>query len=131
MADTPPTVAPHDIEGIGRFVLLVFGAGGLGKLLVSLANNIWDRYKKRDEHELSAADRYENAGWKRLEEEEKLTNELRAELQGSRAQLYDINLRHALLLVDRDTLAKRNLELEAENERFRSILNKFNHPECD
>jgi hypothetical protein len=129
MADptSPPTVAT-DLEGIGKIVLLIFGAGGLGKVLVALGNNIWDRFKKHDEHEYAALDRYEQAGWDRLKEEEELTKELRNELQGLREKLYDLNVKHAVLSIDRDHLANRNIELEQENERFRAILNRFNHP---
>lgn len=128
MADSPLTPGSSEIEGTAKVIGFLIGAGGLLKLALVVFNNVWDRWKKKDEHDYAARDRFEAAGWERLREEEKLTNELRTDNQNLREKCYDLNTVKALQALEIQRLKEENAELIVANERFRNILNKFNHP---
>jgi hypothetical protein len=127
MADSPLTPG-SEIEGTAKVIAFLLGAGGLLKIALAVFNNVWDRWKKQDEYHHLSRDRFEAVAWEKLKEEERLTNELRNDNQNLREKCYDLNTANAVQSLKIQRLEEEIAELIVHNERFRTILNKFNHP---
>jgi hypothetical protein len=117
-----------DAEGIAKIVLMLFGAGGFLKVTVALINKVWDRYIKQDEYRHTSQDKFDAIILEELKSERQLSDTLRKEYSTVREQLYSANTAHALSGLEVDRLREENTELRTENERYRKILEKFNHP---
>jgi hypothetical protein len=126
MADSP--LGDGELQGTAKVIAMLLGAGGLLKISVALISNVWDRWKKKDEHDYAARDRFEAVGWEQFREEKKITNELRNENRKLVEQLFTEQRAKELQVRENERLKEEIAELIVQNERFRTILNKFNHP---
>jgi hypothetical protein len=126
MADSP--LGDGELQGTAKVIAMLLGAGGLLKISVALISNVWDRWKKKDEHDYAARDRFEAVGWEQFREEKKITNELRNENRKLVEQLFTEQRAKELQVRENERLKEEIAELIVQNERFRTIRNKFNHP---
>jgi hypothetical protein len=126
MADSP--LGDGELQGTAKVIAMLLGAGGLLKVTVALVSNVWDRWKKRDEHEYAARDRLEAVGWEQFREEKKITNELRIENRKLVEQLFAEQRAKELQAREIERFKEENAELIVEIERLRMILHRDNQP---